>query len=108
MKIPTIIMIVRFEVIYDQEKHFVKALSRLIEMTQSEDGCLSFEAAQCPTNPNEFILYEEWANQEALDRHERTPHLQEFVSQHPTLLSRPPEVTTYIKFIPVSEKEKLK
>ncbi|HHQ2481152.1 TPA: putative quinol monooxygenase [Bacillus cereus] len=99
MKKSAIIMIVRFDVIYDQEQHFVQALSKLTEMTQSERGCLSFEAAQCATNPNEFILYEEWANQEALDRHERTLHLQEFVSQHPILLSRLPEVTIYTKLL---------
>lgn len=97
-------LIVRFDVVSDQETAFAKALSDLIELTRAEQGCLRFEVAQAQANPHEFILIEQWVDQKALDQHNRTTHLQTFVSQHPLLLAQPPHVATYTELFPVRDK----
>ena len=43
---------------------------RLAKVTRAEDeGCLAYVFHQEQGNPNEFVLYEQWRDQAALDAH---------------------------------------
>ncbi|MEX0286972.1 MAG: putative quinol monooxygenase [Paracoccaceae bacterium] len=55
-----------------------KARAAAVDMmreTRKEDGCLVYEFSQLIENPNQFRVYEEWANLTALEAHFDAPHM---------------------------------
>ena len=58
-----------------QEEAVKEALLSLVEPTRKEPGCLLYNLHQSKTDPTVFLFYEQWASQEALDAHGKTPHM---------------------------------
>jgi quinol monooxygenase YgiN len=58
-----------------QEDAVKEALLSLVEPTRKEPGCLLYNLHQSKTDPTLFMFYEQWASQEALDAHGKTPHM---------------------------------
>jgi quinol monooxygenase YgiN len=58
-----------------QEDAVKEALLSLVEPTRKEPGCLLYNLHQSKTDPTLFLFYEQWASQEALDAHGKTPHM---------------------------------
>ena len=52
-----------------------EALTGLVEPTRKESGCLCYNLHQSKSEPTEFLFYELWAGQEAIDAHSKTPHM---------------------------------
>jgi quinol monooxygenase YgiN len=58
------------------QEHAVKeALLALVEPTRKEAGCLCYNLHQSKADPTQFMFYEQWATQEALSAHGKTPHM---------------------------------
>ena len=51
----------------------------LIPKTIQESGCIQYFLHQDNTDPNTFIFYEQWSDDEALQKHLASPHLQAFL-----------------------------
>ena len=67
----TKIILQGFIVVPDSELEVVK--SELVthkRLTLAESGCLIFEVTPEESNPNKFIVYEEFINQSAFDNHQ--------------------------------------
>lgn len=70
-------------------KYFVKpgrgneveaALRRMAPLVKAgEPGCLLYHANRAAENPDLFLLYEQYADQAALDAHRSTPHFKEII-----------------------------
>ena len=58
-----------------QEEAVKEALESLVEPTRKEAGCLCYNLHQGKTNKAQFMFYEQWASQAALDAHGKTPHM---------------------------------
>lgn len=59
---------------------FVKSeLSKLLEPTRKEEGCIKYDLHQDNSNPNIFIFYEVWENKNFLEKHLSSPHLTGYV-----------------------------
>ena len=58
-----------------QEDAVKEALLSLVEPTRKEPGCLLYNLHQSKADPTQFMFYERWASQEALDAHGKTPHM---------------------------------
>ena len=58
-----------------QEDAVKEALLSLVEPTRKEAGCLCYNLHQSKGDPTQFMFYEQWASQEALDAHVKTPHI---------------------------------
>ncbi|MCL4206539.1 MAG: antibiotic biosynthesis monooxygenase [Pirellulaceae bacterium] len=58
-----------------QEDAVKEALMSMVEPTRKEPGCLCYNLHQSKTDPTQFMFYEQWASQEALDAHGQTPHM---------------------------------
>ena len=43
--------------------------------TRAEPGCVVYDLYQSPDDPHEFLRFEIWTSQDALEAHKRTPHL---------------------------------
>lgn len=54
---------------------------KLIEPSQKEEGCISYDMYESVTTPGEFIIVETWESQEALDRHMKQPHFIEYATK---------------------------
>lgn len=65
MIISTLRMVVR----PDRRGDFLETLMGMLEPTRVEMGCLSYRLYEDAENRNAFVLMEEWATQEDLERH---------------------------------------
>jgi len=68
---------------------------RMATATRAESGCLTYQFYADLTDPATFFLFEEWENDEALNRHFQTPHMAEFQKHLPGLLAGPINVKRY-------------
>lgn len=73
-----VILNVHMEAVPGHEEELAEQLLALVAPTRSEAGCLIYELHRDPENPGKFMFYERFVNQEALDSHTASPHLQRF------------------------------
>ena len=57
---------------------FKKQAAVIIQKTRKEKGCLFYSLFQDVTITGEFLFYEEYASQDALDIHSNSEHLKTF------------------------------
>lgn len=70
-----------------------RALTTLLVPTRAEAGCLRYELVQRQDDPTEWTFLETWTSQEALDAHQRSPHIAALSLAG--LLARPSEILFY-------------
>jgi quinol monooxygenase YgiN len=58
-----------------QEEAVKEALLAMVEPTRKEAGCLCYNLHQSKSDKAQFIFYEQWAGQAALDAHRKTAHM---------------------------------
>ncbi len=56
------------------------AMEANIQTTRSEPGCEAYSYAVDLSDPNRLFVVERWADEDALDRHMRSPHMAEFMA----------------------------
>lgn len=70
--------------------------ANLTEMARAvgehEPGCLAFDVARSPQDPDTFLLYEHYADEAAFETHRGTAHFREIIQERtwPLLASREP------------------
>ena len=57
---------------------FKQLAAAVIPKTRGETGCLCYSLFQDISSPGEFLFYEEYADEAALDHHFKSGHLQAF------------------------------
>ena len=65
--------------------------ARLLDLaaqTHRESGNLCYVVHEVPSDPDQFLIYEKWANQAALDFHMAQGYLRAFLADQPTLLAK--------------------
>jgi len=82
----------------DRRGDLIKTMKGILEPARVERGCLSYRLYNDIENRNAFVLLEEWATQEDLERHIRTENEQRLLALM-DLLSVQPE----LRFNTVSE-----
>ena len=83
----TLRMIIRPE----KRSNFLETIRGMLEPARVERGCLSYCLYEDVENRNAFILLEEWATQEDVERHIRTDNQRRLLSLM-DLLSEQPEL----------------
>jgi quinol monooxygenase YgiN len=58
-----------FEVDPDQREEFLASRHDRMRQSRAEPGCLEYTLSADPIDPSRVVLFERWANQEALDAH---------------------------------------
>ena len=71
-------IVARAEVLPGKEQEFISKAEPLIQETRNEEGNISYNLYQNPTNPVAFIFYEEYKDQDAIDVHAVSTHFQAF------------------------------
>ncbi len=64
-------------------------LKQLAAMTRKEEGNINYDLHVSNADDGLFIIYENWKDQAALDRHMNQPYLKSFLGMAEELLERP-------------------
>ncbi|MTT31903.1 antibiotic biosynthesis monooxygenase [Terrilactibacillus sp. BCM23-1] len=84
-----------FKVKPEQREGFLVETKPLIAGSKGEEGNISYNLFEDVSNPNTFIVVEEWKNEEAVKIHNQEPHFRAFGEKSGEFLLEPMKVTTY-------------
>ena len=70
-------------------------MQTMMEATQQEDGCITYQFYTNPWQPAEIFVFEEWASIEALNAHFATPHMATFRQHLPHYVTRAAAIKRY-------------
>lgn len=70
-----IILVAELKAKEGEEQVVMEALVAMVEPTRKEEGCLCYNLHQSKKDKTQFMFYEQWASQAALDAHGKTPHM---------------------------------
>lgn len=62
------------------KREFVKnELIKLSGLSKSDEGCINYDLHQDNENPKLFVVYENWENKDALQKHASSKHFVNYV-----------------------------
>jgi quinol monooxygenase YgiN len=64
-------------------------LVRLAALSRREAGCLEYTLLEDPSDPARLSIFERWVDRDALDAHDATSYVREFVASFDHLLEEP-------------------
>lgn len=71
------------------EDYIKNFLTDLMAKSRQDKGCVTYNIHQSTENPQEFMLYSIWRDQDAFEKHNETLHMQEFKQKlHKELFSK--------------------
>lgn len=79
----------------ERRNDIMRITAAIVPPSKAEVGCISYEIHERLSSENEYLFFEEWADQAALDFHFNTPHFQEFIKEFTQLLQAPPNIRIY-------------
>lgn len=82
------IVIARIEVVQGRENDYLAFAAPLIESSRAEAGNLCYSMYQEVQSPSEFIVYEEYVDEDAFKIHAATPYFRTFMKQVKPLLAK--------------------
>lgn len=65
-----------------------KALVEMVRASRAEDGCIDYSFASDLADPDTLVLFERWRDQQALDAHGKSAHMEQFRQM---MAANPPE-----------------
>jgi quinol monooxygenase YgiN len=65
-----------------------KRLLSNVPRARAEKGCVSYDVHESLENPGQFMLYENWASQAALDAHFEMPYMKQWVAERDQLVEK--------------------
>ncbi|MET0463928.1 MAG: antibiotic biosynthesis monooxygenase [Chitinophagaceae bacterium] len=88
---PLTTLIVRFKVKPGKENEIVQLFEPFVAGVRQEPGNIDFHFHTVADSQQEFVLYERWENQAALDEHNKLPSTKTIVKQLQNVLAAPIE-----------------
>jgi quinol monooxygenase YgiN len=95
MTVPVTRVVLRVVAREDMADQLKPVLLALAEASRKEDGCNAYKVFQSQTNPLEFVCYESWASDAALEKHMTTRHVAKAFETGLPLLAEPPDRRVY-------------
>jgi len=80
---------------YAKSEHLDQLLrlsEEMVRETVKEQGCISYELFQDVKEPNVLVILEEWADEQALEKHMGSEHFTRIIPQMNELREKPSEV----------------
>jgi quinol monooxygenase YgiN len=74
---------------------FLEQVMKLLTESQAEEGNISYELYEHASQPNTFVMLEEWRDASAIAFHNQTTHFKEFGIAAKEFFQEPPRVVTY-------------
>lgn len=79
----------------ERREDILHLAASMLPPSQAEAGCLTYQFYEQQPGSNEFLFFEEWAGQPALDAHFQTPHFLDFTTRFPELIQGKPLIRIY-------------
>ena len=76
-------------------EQFLVLAKPMVEKSNSEQGCLIYKLYQEVGNPQSFIFYEVYENQDAVNIHNSSPYFKTFIEQISELASDKPQADVF-------------
>ncbi len=86
-------------------KQFIEATKENHNESIKESGNLRFDFLQCKDDPNQFLLYEAYENEESAKAHKQTPHYLKWREKVADWMSRPRQGIPHDIIAPKNKKE---
>lgn len=67
-------------------------LQNMVIQSRKEAACLQYDLHQSTDDENQFIFWEEWENEAALQAHNQQPYISDFVAVAPNLTESAPVI----------------
>jgi quinol monooxygenase YgiN len=74
-----IVVVGRVETNAEKRADLIMVGQTVAAASREEDGCISYRVYADTESPDKFVFVEEWADEEALQRHFATPHIATFM-----------------------------
>ena len=92
----TIHVIARYVAKAGQEDVLRAALAAAVPPTRRELGCYQYDLLVNPADPRDLCFVERWDDEQALDQHVQTAHIQALRAAIQDLVDAPPDVRRYV------------
>jgi quinol monooxygenase YgiN len=89
---PQVVVVATVQVKPGTEDEALAALAEGVAAAHGEEGCLAYALHRDRDDPTRFVIVERWASQEALDDHNRQPHLAELLGRVGPLAASAPSI----------------
>jgi quinol monooxygenase YgiN len=76
-----------FPIIPGQRQEALDLMYEMAIATKAEPGCVSYEFYVAQTDPNQFLLFQEWESVDALQGHFETAHMEQFLEKLPSIIA---------------------
>ncbi len=71
----------------EQEQAYLEYVETMVHKSRADEGCLYYDHLKSVTAPYDYMIVENWENEEAVEKHNATDHLQNFLKEIPSYLS---------------------
>jgi len=89
-------VVARLTIKKEAVENFIQFAQKIVEETRKEDGCICYSLYKNSFGQeDEFIFYESYKNQDALDFHNKSEHLKQFLTDITPLLAGKPIVEVF-------------
>jgi quinol monooxygenase YgiN len=79
------------------EEKFKQEYLPIVNLTITEEGCLSYKLHQSQADPSVFLLYEQWMSKADLDRHLQMPYIKAINQKASEFLAEPVEMNLWVQ-----------
>ncbi len=76
-------------------EQFLKLAEAMVDMSISENGCLTYKLLREVYKENEFFIYEKHENEEAVEKHNLSEHFKSFLNSVTPLLVKVPIIENF-------------
>ncbi len=90
-----ITLVARYKAKANEGDAVERALREMISLARQEEGCICFYANRSEESPDEFLLYEQYESEAALQKHRETPHFKRIIEGNVILLLEKRERSIY-------------
>jgi len=77
----------KFPIKAEMRREAIEMMERMSQASRAEEGCISYEFFVGLSDPDTFLLFQEWESIEALQDHFETEHMDEFLRNLPDILA---------------------
>jgi quinol monooxygenase YgiN len=79
----------------ERRSEILRLAATVAPPSRAEAGCITYNFYEQQPSASEFLFFEEWADQAALDAHFQTLHFKNFMKEFPELIQGTPHIRTY-------------
>lgn len=89
------IIVAQLNVKESKIEDFLKLAKVMVKKSLSEDGCLVYKLSRGIDNDNEFLFFEKYINDKAVEHHNSSEHFKNFINSVMPLLTEQPSIEVF-------------